>query len=239
MATRFQIPILRLIYDCFQDPLCITKVLRARMAERYVPGAKGIVLEIGCGTRPYQKLLQAEATRYIGIDYPPTAGPQARYDIGGHAAALPIKDESVDCVLCFEVLNYLADPLAAFEEIHRVLKPGGRFFLSAPLIRGISSEAADYFRFTPQGLFLLAGRAGLIIDDNYMCGGLWAMIGQRVSSAIALSAAGKNARKWTYAWQCGLVQCAGLLLNRLRPYSSECLHTLASGIKPDRPALRP
>lgn len=45
----------------------------------------------------------------------------------GRAEQLPVADESVDLVISNGVLNLVPDKLRAYQEIHRVLKPGGRF----------------------------------------------------------------------------------------------------------------
>lgn len=46
---------------------------------------------------------------------------------------LPLESQSCDAVLCFEVLEHFLDsPLALFNEIHRVLRPGGQLVLSTP-----------------------------------------------------------------------------------------------------------
>ena len=54
-------------------------------------------------------------------------------ELVGHrigAEALPFADASFDDALCFEGLAGLTDPLAAFAEVARVLRPGGRFVCS-------------------------------------------------------------------------------------------------------------
>jgi len=47
----------------------------------------------------------------------------------GDALALPLEDQSIDVVISNGVLNLVPDKLAAFGEIARVLKPGGRLLL--------------------------------------------------------------------------------------------------------------
>ncbi len=47
----------------------------------------------------------------------------------------PIKDESVDVVTTRSVLIYVKDKRRAFEEFHRVLRPGGRLSLFEPINR--------------------------------------------------------------------------------------------------------
>jgi ubiquinone/menaquinone biosynthesis C-methylase UbiE len=47
-------------------------------------------------------------------------------------SAIPLADESVDIVLCTEVLEHLAAPDDAIKEFCRLLKPGGTLILTAP-----------------------------------------------------------------------------------------------------------
>jgi arsenite methyltransferase len=67
----------------------------------------------------------------------------------GQIEALPVTDASVDVVISNCVLNLVPDKRRAFEEIRRVLRPGGRFCISdlvatAELPREIAEVAALY-----------------------------------------------------------------------------------------------
>ena len=44
----------------------------------------------------------------------------------GYAESLPVEDGWADVVISNGVINLCADKRATFEEIHRVLRPGGR-----------------------------------------------------------------------------------------------------------------
>ena len=52
--------------------------------------------------------------------------------IQGSVYNLPFEDDAFDLVICSEVLEHLDDYHAAIKEIHRVLKPKGKFLPSVP-----------------------------------------------------------------------------------------------------------
>jgi SAM-dependent methyltransferase len=60
-------------------------------------------------------------------------GSAARFEVvRGDLCALPVPDASVDRVIASEVLEHIPDDAAAFAEIARVLKPGGRVAVTVP-----------------------------------------------------------------------------------------------------------
>jgi ubiquinone/menaquinone biosynthesis C-methylase UbiE len=60
----------------------------------------------------------------------------------GSALALPMKDRTVDLVLCLNTLHHLEDPIPFFNEVARVLKDEGKFIMM------------DLRRDAPQSLFV-------------------------------------------------------------------------------------
>ena len=44
----------------------------------------------------------------------------------------PFKDNSIDEIHCYHVLEHLHDPLKKLEELHRILKPGGVIYIRVP-----------------------------------------------------------------------------------------------------------
>lgn len=115
-----------------------------------------IALEIGCG-KPKHKLTGemveiANNNKYIGLDKT-----NFGQNLIADAHALPLRENSVDFVLCRAMLEHLEQPFKAVDEIYRVLKPGGLCHATVPFIFGFHREAKynDYFRFTHEGMKLL------------------------------------------------------------------------------------
>jgi SAM-dependent methyltransferase len=114
----------------------------------------GVVLDIGGGRDAPHDSAWTGAARRIRLDMSPTHRP----DIIADALALPFRNNSVDAGVIVETLEHLPDPAEAFNEAHRVLKPGGVIVGSAPLIYPIHRDPNDYFRFTADGLRHLTSR---------------------------------------------------------------------------------
>jgi len=60
----------------------------------------------------------------------------------GDAAHMPFADDEFDFVVCRAAFKNFSDPVGALEEIHRVLKPGGKAAIY-DLRRNASREAVD------------------------------------------------------------------------------------------------
>ncbi|HEX3224494.1 MAG TPA: class I SAM-dependent methyltransferase [Gaiellaceae bacterium] len=110
-----------------------------------VRGAR--VLDVGCGDRPYEELLQGTA-EIVGFDVP--GNPHA--DLHGSIDAIPVEDGSFDVVLCLQVLEHVPDPDAAVRELRRVVKDGGRVLLSTHGIYPFHPNPDDLWRWTHTGL---------------------------------------------------------------------------------------
>ncbi len=97
------------------------------------PGPGCSVLDIGCGSsRIIQDLRDA-----VGVD---VLLPKLRFlRTRGHmrltqasAFALPFPDAAFDAVICSEVIEHVSDCPPLFEEMTRVLRPGGTLVLGTP-----------------------------------------------------------------------------------------------------------
>jgi SAM-dependent methyltransferase len=97
------------------------------------------VLESGCGTGRWMAFFEKLGNRTVGLD--DSAGPlrvarehdPAMTLVRASALLSPFKDNSFDAVFSSYVAEHFEEgPEALFREIHRVVKPGGLFFVVVP-----------------------------------------------------------------------------------------------------------
>jgi ubiquinone/menaquinone biosynthesis C-methylase UbiE len=122
--------------------------------------ARGTLIDVGCGSGPYRRLVEPHVETYLGIDYPAGSG-QPNASVYADAMRLPVRDASVDTVLCTEVIEHLPRPAECFAEFVRVLRPGGHLILTTPLFWHLHEEPRDYYRYTSHGLRYLMTANGL------------------------------------------------------------------------------
>ena len=104
----------------------LARDLRERIGAAAGEGELARVLDLGCGDSPYRSFFACSVERYVRLD----PDPGVRPDLIGRAEALPFAGESFDGLLSAQVLLLVADPAAVVEEIQRVMRPGGRFWVS-------------------------------------------------------------------------------------------------------------
>src|SRR5215210_9514252 len=121
----------------------------ARAAESVEPGQ--LVLDAGAGRAQYRGLF-AHA-RYETADFLAVKGKKyAQPDYVCDLAAIPVEDARFDHVLLTQVLEHIPEPRLVLAELHRVLKPGGTLWLTAPLFYAEHERPYDFYRYTQFGL---------------------------------------------------------------------------------------
>ena len=110
---------------------------RSRLA--YVTAAtevSGRVLEIGTGTGYGIDIIAPHAEHFTTLDKfrsPDLSELPTNVEfVEATVPPLPFADESFDYVVSFQVIEHIRRDKAFVAEVHRVLKPGGRFIVSTP-----------------------------------------------------------------------------------------------------------
>jgi SAM-dependent methyltransferase len=133
----------------YRDPLYHYPGFSAILAELALT-TEDRLLEVGCGGGVLLKQALACGCTGAGIDHSPAMLDVARElnadfirrgrleVLDGDAAHLPFPDDSFTCATMSGVFGFIADPVRALAELHRVLRPRGRIVImgSDPSMRG-------------------------------------------------------------------------------------------------------
>ncbi|MEV4006269.1 methyltransferase domain-containing protein [Actinomadura sp. NPDC049753] len=125
------------------------------LLDRAAIGEDDTVLDIGCGTGQLTLLAarRAARARAVGVDISGPMLTRARADAAeqgianvrfeqADAEAHPFAEEGFDVVVSRGGVMFFADPAAAFANIARALRPGGRMVFIVPQAGGPDSEYA-------------------------------------------------------------------------------------------------
>lgn len=174
------------------------------------------VLDVWCGSRPYDDLLPPGA-RCVGLDV--EGNPYGLADVVSNEL-LPFGDETFDLVVCIQSFHYMADPEGAITEISRVLRPGGSVLVSSVL--GFEYDRRHFeARYTEHELRALFAEwddvrvrddGGRTVTWTVLTGSLLNGLEQRVTA----SAAGRVLRP-AFLASYALVNTAGRVLERIEP----------------------
>jgi 2-polyprenyl-3-methyl-5-hydroxy-6-metoxy-1,4-benzoquinol methylase len=128
---------LAFVYDMTVDPDAENNTHAYALA---MVGHNKSVLEIGCATGYFTKAMVERGCKVVGIELDPAAAKLAEAwaervvvgDIDDGALWEQVDDESVDVIVCGDVLEHLRDPLGALQAAVRKLKSDGVVVTSLP-----------------------------------------------------------------------------------------------------------
>ena len=136
-------------------------------------------LELGCGTGSMSRELKERGHRVVAVDLRPEGLAESRRIdpkamlVRADATCLPFRVASFDGVTALDVIEHLDDD-AALQQLHGVLKPGGRIILSVPAMPWLWSardvDAGHLRRYTPRLLeaVLLRARFSVVVMRYYL-----------------------------------------------------------------------
>jgi SAM-dependent methyltransferase len=128
-------------------------------ANELAPGSR--VADVGAGDAPYREFFTVHD--YVTLDRADTSHDlTGAPDIVADAASIPVDDASFDAVLLTQVIEHVPEPLTVLRELHRIIAPGGRLYLTAPFAWEEHEMPYDYARYTGEGLRHLTQSAGFV-----------------------------------------------------------------------------
>jgi SAM-dependent methyltransferase len=137
---------------------------------------KGQVMDLGCGDSPYRGDILGVANSYFGVDWSKSIHDISNVDlIADISNTLPVKNECVDTIVSFQVMEHLPEPDTYLSECNRSLRTGGILLITVPFNWHVHEEPFDYYRYTRFGLEYLLKKNGfsdIKIKEN---SGYWQM----------------------------------------------------------------
>ncbi len=181
-----------------------------------------LVLDVGAGSCPYRKFFVH--CQYKTQDFARLQPDQLRYGDYGQidyvcdASSIPVEANTFDAVLCTEVLEHVPEPVKVLHELGRILKPGGRLILTAPLGSGLHQEPHHYYGgYTPYWYQRFLPETGFRDVRMKANGGFFLFFSQEAIRFMRLSAPKRMPEKiwarilWTPFWLL-LLPILGLLI---------------------------
>jgi SAM-dependent methyltransferase len=138
--------------------------------------ARGVLADIGCGKAPYFGIYSPLVSRSIWVDWENSLHANSSLDVTCDLnKEIALADESVDTVLCSDVLEHIYNIGQIWREIARVLRPGGKAIIAVPFLYWVHEAPHDYHRYTLFALRRYAEDVRLEVVSVRALGG-WAYV---------------------------------------------------------------
>jgi ubiquinone/menaquinone biosynthesis C-methylase UbiE len=129
---------------------------------------ESFVLEVACGSGgPAMFLAESTGCRIYGVDSNENAiqtarkqNSQIRFEVADANRELPFEKGKFDAIVCMDAVNHLSNRLKMLREWYRLLKTGGRFLFTDPIVvtgpltnEEIATRSSiGFFLFVPQNV---------------------------------------------------------------------------------------
>jgi len=136
------------------------------------PKLGGRLLDIGCGTKPYEFMFNVD--EYIGIEIDDEGRKNHTHaDFLYDGEVMPFEDKSFDSALSSEVIEHVFNPDTLLKEVNRVMKMNGIFLMTTPFFWEEHGQPYDYARYTSFGLEYILDKNGFeVIEQKRCCNGI-------------------------------------------------------------------
>ena len=147
-----------------------------------------LLLDVGAGNFRFQNHLETQGFIYESQDFDQVFDQemQGKHTYVCDIENIPVDDGRFDVVICTQVLEHLANPLVALQELSRILKKDGRLYLTTNFLFPIHGAPYDFFRYTNFGLEHLCHNSGFLISELKPRGGYYSFIAKIVFDLPAI-----------------------------------------------------
>lgn len=134
------------------------------------------MLDVGAKDSPYKHLFNKGQYFSTDIKY------NENLSFVAGLMALPIKSNSLDLVVCTEVLEHVNNPQLVVKQLFNVLRRNGILIVTVPSIYRFHPDPVDYWRFTSQGIKKLLEHFNLVSFEYN--GGIFSVLGEMIRHII-------------------------------------------------------
>jgi len=138
LGSKYQL-INRMLWGVLSKITGVNKEQRA-IYKRYLSDvAPGVLLDVGCGSGEYMKIMKQSGWMVEGVEVDPIACRFAR-EVNkllvhqGVLEEVAFQEASFDAIVMNHVLEHVHDPIRLLKECYRLVKPGGRVIVITPNI---------------------------------------------------------------------------------------------------------
>jgi SAM-dependent methyltransferase len=169
------VPSTAMLRHIHADPLFRRNIADALRAFAAATPRGSRVLDAGAGNAPYRTLFAH--CDYVTADWPNSPhADAANVDIVADLRDIPRPDAYFDAVVLTEVLEHVAEPTDVLAELSRILRPGGRIFVTVPFVIYLHESPYDYARYTCFALERLLGQASFTEARTTPLGGAFSVL---------------------------------------------------------------
>jgi ubiquinone/menaquinone biosynthesis C-methylase UbiE len=138
---------------------------------KYNKYLSGSLLDFGCGTKPYKKLI-LNVDSYTGVDFKIEGREESQknVDFFYDGKTIPFKNQMFDSILSTEVLEHVFNIEEILNEFNRVLKMDGHALITTPFMWEEHEMPYDFARYTTPALEYLYQKHGFEVVQKHKTG---------------------------------------------------------------------
>ena len=157
------------LFGLLRHPFYFSRKGLYKSISQLTPKLSGKLLDIGCGTKPYQSI--CNVNEYIGLEIDDEGNRNHSYaDVFYDGKVIPFNDNTFDSILSSEVFEHVFNPDEFLQEVNRVAKMGGLFLITVPFIWAEHEKPYDYARYSSFGLKHILSKNGFEVVEHRKSG---------------------------------------------------------------------
>jgi SAM-dependent methyltransferase len=143
----------------------------------------GRTLDVGCGTKPYEKYFSS--SEYIGLEIDSTIHREVtKADVFYDGKKFPFNNNEFDSIITNQVFEHVFNPDDFLSEINRVLKKEGYLLMTVPFVWDEHEQPFDFARYSSLGIKSVIEKKGFEIVEQKKIASDFSVIVQLINAYL-------------------------------------------------------